>query len=341
MEDVPGNGDAFRQDNEEPCELSSTQQQHLHHQNHSSQHHPPLVEMAVVASDEQGKESNALKEHQLIPTSPRPPQLLHQDHQQPYDQRIVHGKTLFQEPNEPPKQERPNQHEQELQDRLERTSTGVSLVPPMPIATNEGLNENLGKDHPQHGANKVAVEITEERQTPDQHEPAATDTPKTAISASLMAPEVLVAPENKGSGTATTSAAKPKILDVSTTTTACKRVPKRPRAKPGFGLRTSRTTIVETGQKRRSCICTNSKLCNELMTKWAKVSPPDYHCKYHNNRVCRSVTHSPADCNHLIPPAWTNIQNSFRRTTPQGTQSCTIHGSTFYGNRISSLRGCS
>ena len=54
---------------------------------------------------------------------------------------------------------------------------------------------------------------------------------------------------------------------------------KRPRAKPGFGSRTSRTTIVETGQKRRSCICANSKKCNELMMKWAKVSPSDYHCK--------------------------------------------------------------
>ena len=54
---------------------------------------------------------------------------------------------------------------------------------------------------------------------------------------------------------------------------------KKPRAKPGFGLRTSRTTIVDTGQKRRSCVCTNSKKCNELMTKWAKISPPDYHCE--------------------------------------------------------------
>ena len=78
-----------------------------------------------------------------------------------------------------------------------------------------------------------------------------------------------------------------------TTTTKSKKAPKKPRAKPGFGLRTSRTTIVETGQKRRSCICINSKSCNELMTKWAKVSPPDYHCKY--NMPSNSVNKSHRD----------------------------------------------
>lgn len=48
---------------------------------------------------------------------------------------------------------------------------------------------------------------------------------------------------------------------------------KRGRVSASYG---SRTTIVETGQKRRSCICAHPR-CNEIMTKWAKCSPSSYH----------------------------------------------------------------
>ncbi len=115
--------------------------------------------------------------------------------------------------------------------------------------------------------------------------------------------------------------------EVKAGTVASKKVQKRPRAKPGFGLRTSRTTIVETGQKRRSCICANSKLCNELMTRWAKVSPPDYHCKFHGP----TLLFSP-----ILYWQWDTFSNSRyiivesigRRTTPEGTQSNAIFRSS-------------
>jgi regulator of replication initiation timing len=48
---------------------------------------------------------------------------------------------------------------------------------------------------------------------------------------------------------------------------------KKGRVSASYG---SRTTIVETGQKRRSCICAHPR-CNEIMTKWAKCNPSMYH----------------------------------------------------------------
>jgi hypothetical protein len=49
---------------------------------------------------------------------------------------------------------------------------------------------------------------------------------------------------------------------------------KKRRVSASYG---SRTTIMEIGLKRRSCICLNSKECNEIMTKWAKCNPSMYH----------------------------------------------------------------
>ena len=51
---------------------------------------------------------------------------------------------------------------------------------------------------------------------------------------------------------------------------------RRPYKKGNSSSYGSRTTIVEVGLKRRSCICMN-KECNTIMTKWAKVSPHNYH----------------------------------------------------------------
>jgi hypothetical protein len=49
---------------------------------------------------------------------------------------------------------------------------------------------------------------------------------------------------------------------------------KKRRVSASYG---SRTTIIGIGLKRRSCICLNSKECNEIMTKWAKCYPSMYH----------------------------------------------------------------
>ena len=278
MEEARGISDGFRQDL--PGESSP---RNLQHENHSS--HQVLVE-----------KTNSLKEHhQVPPPFPLPVQLDQQQPQhQPEDRSlVVHDKILFHQPNQQQQQEGPNQEEQERQKQAERNFMDISMELPRVIGGNEGLNERISQENTQRAMGNAVVEAAEETQEKatkklDHQKLAA----KRSAEVSAM-PEVI---ERKPNDSDTANASKkvdttqPAAVEANipadrATTIAeraltCKKAPKRPRAKPGFGLRTSRTTIVETGQKRRSCICTNTKLCNELMTRWAKVSPPNYHCKY-------------------------------------------------------------
>ena len=88
---------------------------------------------------------------------------------------------------------------------------------------------------------------------------------------------------SKVTTTTTATTATSKVRKKQSSTSSQSQQPQQ-RAKAGDGLktkhRTSRTIIVDTGQKRRSCICSNSKRCNKLMTRWAKISPSHYHCKF-------------------------------------------------------------
>lgn len=287
MEKDNDNGAVFHQD----ASGEESSSANLHNENLSS-HHNILVEMTL---DEKGKEHDELTEHNDMPPPSLPPQ-------SDQDEHPVDDKILLQEPSQQQQQQGgPNQQEQELQGRIERRFEDVSMAPLTKIEGNEGYNENDAQDHTQNMVGKAAVEeATEEARKepmykPDEQEPAATASAKKSLKASPIAPEAIATNTNNSETAnanvnvkATTNQSTTTAIIASTAktttmaaTTTSKKAPKRSRAKPGFGLRTSRTTIVETGQKRRSCICTNSKQCNELMTKWAKVSPPDYHCKYH------------------------------------------------------------
>jgi hypothetical protein len=192
-------------------------------------------------------------------------------------------------------QEVSNQPEQ---DRAERPFANQSLATLATVGVNE---QHDAQTLPEKGVGKTEVgqgmeeTVQQPTQKSDQQEPAPLASANKSGNESSIASEVVgtntlntetaiadAKTEMKESTPVATTASKPTVASVvaAAPTATTKKAAKRPRAKPGFGLRTSRTTIVETGQKRRSCICTNSKQCNELMTKWAKVSPPDYHCKY-------------------------------------------------------------
>ena len=246
MEDDRRNTDLFRQELQE--ESSST----------NLQNENPQGAMLGMPLDDTAKQTNSMEvAHQLQPASTDLEQKLQQQHPDPT--LLVEEKIIFHEPNE---------KQQEA----------------------FGGKEQLTKSHLQENTLvQIAKETQEESPTkPDEQEKAA-ETSKDGSDILPQITEIIVNELGAASASAggKSGADKRATMDNSSTTKTevvagtvpSKKAPKRPRAKPGFGLRTSRTTIVETGQKRRSCICTNSKLCNELMTRWAKVSPPDYHCK--------------------------------------------------------------
>ncbi len=227
----------------------------------------------------------------------------------PQHQRILYPQRYHHQ------QEVTAQIQQQQQKQVERVSTGASMTPINVAAVSEALNANTPQNSTHILISKAAVgsavQLTEQaKQKTGQQElgdkKSSKDPPTAKISKNSNEKEVT----NQQTVVKTTAATAADTTEA----VICKKAPKRPRAKPGFGLRTSRTTIVETGQKRRSCICTNSKLCNELMTKWAKVSPPDYHCEY--------IMPIKLFCNEkkrTSHPAHTNLFCFCRRSTSKRT----------------------
>ncbi len=270
MEEDRGNGEGFRQN------LLGG----ISHLRHTSQQQLPV---GMVPVDEKEKQPTALKEYQPQPLLQI--QLDQQHQPRSHDQRVVaHDKILFQERNQQ-QQESPNHAAQESQKQAERILTDASITSPAVVGGSEGLSGSISQDPTQKEFVKTALDSTEQATKKTEPQELAA---KKSIGVFQIGPQVIgtktndpmVGNANVEADTNQPAAIQPTASTEPTTTIATsKKATKRPRAKPGFGLRTSRTTIVETGQKRRSCICTNSKLCNELMTKWAKVSPPDYHCK--------------------------------------------------------------
>ncbi len=224
------------------------------------------------------------------------PPLSTNEGQQPQDRTVlVEEKIPFREPNEE-QQDGINQEEHEGRKEAETTLAYISTAQSSAVEGKGVLNESHLQEHSEKGIGRGVAPTTEEAQEESTMKSDERRTsPETSKDGSDILPqitEIIVneletanADVNKKLGTTERAMVgiSPVIkTEVEEGMAQPKKAPKRPRAKPGFGLRTSRTTIVETGQKRRSCICTNSKLCNELMTRWAKVSPPDYHCKYHD-----------------------------------------------------------
>ena len=256
----------------------------ISHLRHTSQQ----LHVAMVPVDEKEKQPIALKEYQSQPALQIP---LDQQHQSQDQHAVDHDKILFQERNQQQRQEGPNPAAQEPQKQAERALTDASIASPTVIGGSERLSGSISQDPTQKEVGKAAVDSTEPAEQPTKKTEPQELAAEKAIGVSQIALQVIETKtndpmsgdKNVEADTNQSDVMQPTASTEPTTTIPTgKKATKRPRAKPGFGLRTSRTTIVETGQKRRSCICTNSKLCNELMTKWAKVSPPDYHCKYNN-----------------------------------------------------------
>ena len=259
MEDDHRNTDLFHQDLQD--ESSST---NLENEN-------PQGAMLGIPLDDTAKQTNSMEgAHQVKPASTILEQQPQQQHPDPT--LLVQEKIVFHEPNE------------EQQEGF-------------------GGSEQLKKSHLQENTAKefdgavvqIAKETQEESPTKPDEQRAAVETSKDGSDILPRITEIIVNELGAASASAggksgaderaTMDNSSITKTEIEAGTVPSKKAQKRPRAKPGFGLRTSRTTIVETGQKRRSCICTNSKLCNELMTRWAKVSPPDYHCKYHDSML--------------------------------------------------------
>lgn len=224
------------------------------------------------------------------------PPLSTNEGQQPQDRtELVEGKFPLRGPNKE-QQDGINQEEHEGRKEAVTTCADISTAQSSAVEGREVVNESHLQEHSEKEIGRGVAPTTEETQEEStmklDEQRASAETSKDGSDILPQITEIIVnelgtvnADVNKKLGTTekvTVGVSQVMKTEVEEGMVQPKKAPKRPRAKPGFGLRTSRTTIVETGQKRRSCICTNSKLCNELMTRWAKVSPPDYHCKYHD-----------------------------------------------------------
>jgi hypothetical protein len=167
---------------------------------------------------------------------------------------------------------------------MEESSQSSTLFPQLPLGGLQLPNDQQQQQHDPNDDNQAQPQNDQKSQQQQQQQQQV-DSLTRYVEHSPPPPPVettmAIATAEDNVAIATLDEKHPIAAETTTTSPVIVRIDgnnnnnnKKRRVSASYG---SRTTIMEIGLKRRSCICSNSKECNEIMTKWAKCNPSMYH----------------------------------------------------------------